>query len=249
MDLLLSRLDDCLGPLAEPVRGHLESLPGGAEAQGALLRLAALLHDAAKPDCARLIGGRLRFFGHEEAGAKAAEAVLRRLRFSREEREAVSEWIRHHLRPGNLAANEAVSDRAVYRFFRDLKGQGIRQLLLCWADHASYLDEPELLSILGWACEDPHAFRPPRAIPEETAKTLRHLQVIAFLLSRWFLEPETVRPKRILDGNDVMKALGLPPGPAVGEILSELEEAQATGRVRTREEALRFVSGRIPPPG
>ena len=44
-------------------------------------------------------------------------------------------------------------------------------------------------------------------------------------------------PKPLLDGREVMALLGLPPGPAVGEAVRFLKEAEAVGDVRTRDEA------------
>ena len=42
----------------------------------------------------------------------------------------------------------------------------------------------------------------------------------------------------LVDGNRLMKNLGLAPGPVVGTILRELSEAQASGTIATVEEAL-----------
>lgn len=246
MDFALADLEAVFGPLGTRVREHLRAL-GAPAGDPAFLKLAALLHDVAKPATARRIEGRLRFFGHDLRGAEMASEILRRLRCSREETRVAALLAEHHLRPGNLAAAGVVSDKAVYRFFRDLGPLGVPQLLLCWADHASYLPPAALRRVLRWAAEDPHAFRAPRRLDADTAKTLRHLQLVAWLLSRWFLAPATARPERLLDGKEVMKALGIPPGPRVGEALALLEEAQAEGRVRTREDALVFLR-RLPPP-
>jgi len=57
-------------------------------------------------------------------------------------------------------------------------------------------------------------------------------------------------PPRLLSGDDVL-ALGVPPGPRVGEILGVVEDARLEGRVRTRDEALvlaRALAGE-PAPG
>jgi poly(A) polymerase len=60
------------------------------------------------------------------------------------------------------------------------------------------------------------------------------------------LAEEEVRPTRLLGGDDLI-ARGYPPGPALGEMLRALEEAQLEGDVRTREDAERFVAERFPP--
>jgi len=135
----------------DPVRLEiLWDTEGRPKTLPALLRLGALLHDVAKPACAKMLDGRLRFFEHEAEGARMAGKIMDRLRCSRDEAGWVSAWIVYHLRPGNLASNRIVSDKAVFRFFRDLGPKGVGLLLLCWADHASYLTPARLASVLRW---------------------------------------------------------------------------------------------------
>lgn len=242
MDFLLANLDRVYPDLAGDIRSHLAARCGGLQSHQALLRLAVLLHDVAKPATARRIGGRLRFFGHEEAGARTAGGILERLRFSREERETVEAAVRHHLRPGNLAANKAVSHRATFRFFRDLGDHGVSLLLLCWADHASYLSVRSLRGVLGKVRDALQAPLPrSRSGGEDVRKSLYHLRVVSLLLDRYFRDRERVLPPRMLDGHAVMKALKLPPGPEIGALLERLREAQAEGKVRTRAEAITFL--------
>jgi poly(A) polymerase len=69
-----------------------------APRQRVVLAYAALLHDIGKPMTARQDGDRLRFNGHAPEGAAAAAAVLSRLRFSSEDRDAVTFCIRNHMR-------------------------------------------------------------------------------------------------------------------------------------------------------
>ena len=42
----------------------------------------------------------------------------------------------------------------------------------------------------------------------------------------------------LLDGNALMQALGLPPGPLVGRLLDAIHEAQGSGEITSRENAL-----------
>ena len=63
------------------------------------LAWSVLLHDVGKPACfSRDETGRIRFFGHEELGAKMAEKILDRLRFSVADRECIVAAIRNHMR-------------------------------------------------------------------------------------------------------------------------------------------------------
>jgi len=54
------------------------------------------------------------------------------------------------------------------------------------------------------------------------------------------LQDEPPAPRRLITGDDLL-ALGLPPGPRIGEILRAVDDARLEGRIRTREEALEFA--------
>lgn len=246
-----ARLDYLLTHLSQLYRGQAKAFWARLSARApadapprALLMLGALLHDVAKPETAKRVDGRLRFFEHDVIGAERAAAVLKRLRFSRSAIDAVEAVVRHHLRPGHLAAGGPVSDKAVYRLFRDLGEDAPALLAVCWADHASYVPEARLQRLLKAATADPSADgrELARLKPEEERKTVRHLQLVSFLLRRGLAPGPGPVPERLLDGSAVMKLLRIPPGPRVGEILEKLREAQATGLLHTREEALAFVS-------
>jgi hypothetical protein len=54
-------------------------------------------------------------------------------------------------------------------------------------------------------------------------------------------EARAIMARSLLDGREVMQALGLGPGPEVGRLLALLREAQAVGAVSTREAALAYL--------
>ena len=59
------------------------------------------------------------------------------------------------------------------------------------------------------------------------------------LLNAYFFKAEeVVKPPRLVDGTQLMRTLGLTPGPRIGELLGAIEEAQAEGRIHSKEEAL-----------
>jgi tRNA nucleotidyltransferase/poly(A) polymerase len=243
-DFLLSHFPKIYPDLARGFDEYLAARASGGVPQRAVLMLAALLHDVAKPETARTVDGRLRFFEHDTLGAVRAGQILRDLRFSREHVDTVSAIVRHHLRPGHLVASGApVTEKAAYRFFRDLGDDAPGLLAVCWADHASYLPEARLRRLLGAACGDPPRADLSRVRPEDSRKTVRHLQLVSHLLRRYFDQDRAPVPKRLLDGVEVMKALKIPPGPRVGDILERLREAQAEGEVRDRAQALAFIAG------
>jgi poly(A) polymerase len=61
------------------------------------LAFAALFHDIGKPKTSAIRKGRLTFYEHSEEGVKIAREIMRRLRFSNEDIEGVSEFVAHHM--------------------------------------------------------------------------------------------------------------------------------------------------------
>jgi poly(A) polymerase/tRNA nucleotidyltransferase (CCA-adding enzyme) len=56
------------------------------------------------------------------------------------------------------------------------------------------------------------------------------------LEAHWGQPPERTRP--LINGNDLMTSLKLQPGKQVGQLLAEIQEAQAAGEISTRKQAL-----------
>jgi poly(A) polymerase len=209
---------------AEPqLRGYLAAELGDGASRLALLKLAALLHDVAKPESRSVEhGGRVRFFGHADAGARTAAEIMARLRFSNEAARLVSTLVAEHLRPRQLAQpGEAPTRRALYRLYRDVGDTLPALLLLALADGASA--------------------RGPALTKEEWRRQVAYMNA---LLVRSVEEEGIVSPPRLLTGNDIMSELGLTQGPIIGRLLAALEEAQAAGEVTDTEGALRFVTER-----
>ena len=61
------------------------------------------------------------------------------------------------------------------------------------------------------------------------------------LLTSYFEQRSTILPDRLIDGHVLMRKLRLKPGPLIGRLLEAVEDAQAEGRVRTRDEAIAFA--------
>ena len=64
---------------------------------------------------------------------------------------------------------------------------------------------------------------------------------------RQLLPPESIHPRPLLSGNDLMAA-GYPPGPQFKEILAALEDAQLEGKINSRSEALQYLATAFPKP-
>ena len=62
------------------------------------------------------------------------------------------------------------------------------------------------------------------------------------LLNFYLSVKDTLKPlPKLLDGNGVMKILNITPSPKLGEIMDALHEAQISGDVTTKEQAVEFV--------
>ncbi len=238
-EFLLGHLARVFPNEAGTIAAHLAARSGPTGSHRAVLILTALLHDVSKAETAKVVDGRLRFFGHDTRGAERAAQMLSQLRFPRQQIRTVSAVIAQHLRPGHLAAGGPVTEKAAYRFFRDLGEEAASLLLVCWADYASYVDEARLTRLLRRAQGRPGEGL--GKVPEDARKTLLHLQVVSLLMRKLFSAAKPAVPLPLLDGREVMKALKLAPGPDVGAALERLREAQAEGAVRTRQEALEFL--------
>lgn len=164
----------------------------------------------------------MRFFGHSEEGAVMATTLMRRLRFSSREIQMVSAMIEAHLRPVQLGQQGSPSKPAVYRFFRDTGDAGIDTLFLSLADH---------LGSVG---------------PRVNREGFRaHVALTSYILQLRFGEEQIVSPTRLIDGDTLMAALGVTPGPLIGELLEVVREAQVMGEVTTPEEALNLARERL----
>ncbi len=206
-------------PWSAMLAQHFEQEVSGGSTRVQLLKLAALLHDIAKPQTRAVAeGGRVRFLGHAIEGASAVASMLERLRFSVREIKLVEALVRHHLRPTQMSQEGLPSRRAIYRYFRDTGEAGIDVLFLSLADHL--------------------ATRGPNL---DTDNWREHARVVEYVLSQHFEQESIVRSPRLVDGHDLIDLLAMKPGPEIGEILEAVREAQAAGELSSREDALSFI--------
>lgn len=161
----------------------------------AKLRLAALLHDIAKPRVRVKVKGEWRFHGHEVASADLAAEIMRRLRFSHDQIREVENLVRHHM----IGYHSGWSDGAVRRLIKRVGKENIGDLLA--------FRRADILA---------HGLQTPDLHP------LRELEQRVKDLKTEHMVMET--SGLAIDGHTVMKKLGLPPGPAVGGILKHLLE-------------------------
>jgi putative nucleotidyltransferase with HDIG domain len=182
--------------------------------RGQALRFGALLHDIAKPQTRGVTAeGRVTFIGHDALGAEVAATVMGRLRTSQRLSLHVAALVANHLRLGFLVHEMPLSRRAIYRYLRACDPVQVDVTLLSVADR---------LATRGSGSE------PAIARHVELAR-----QMVAEALA-W----RAARPAPPVQGNELARALHLSPGPEMGRMLAELEEASFAGEIGSREEAI-----------
>ncbi len=196
-----------------------------------ILRLAALLHDIGKPDTRRLLpGGRVAFHHHEVVGASLARKRLTALRFPASVVSAVSALVGLHLRFHGYAEGEW-TDSAVRRYVRDAGPLLPRLHVLTRAD-----------------CTTRNSRKAERL--EKAYDNLeRRIAVLAAQEELSSLRPD-------LDGNEIMRILGIPPGPLVGKARAHLLELRIEHGPLGHDRAVQELRGwavaegvSVPPPG
>ena len=164
----------------------------------AILRVAALLHDVGKP-ASRAFSDKTSdytFYEHERIGADMTDVVLQRLRFSNDERQRVVHLVRHHL----VCYEPDWTDSAVRRWLRRVTRERVNDLYaLCRADS------------LGKG----------RPVEEELARVEQlRARVESILAAGDALTTKALK----VDGNTLMRELGLKPGKHIGQLLEGLLE-------------------------
>jgi poly(A) polymerase len=183
------------------------------------MKMASLLHDIGKPvtySCEE--EGAIHFYNHPQAGVPLVEQIMRRLCAGTQDRRLAQLVAAHHMRPGQLGQDGPVTLRAIRRYFVDLGPTGIYVALFSLADH---------LATLG---------------PQPTGDAWqRHLRVVRQLLTSYIRERDSILPPRLISPEELMRRLKLEPGPIVGRLLDLISEAQAEGKIHSKEEAVWFA--------
>ena len=178
------------------------------------LRWAALLHDIGKPETKRFQKGNWTFHGHEHVGARMVEDVFRRLKLPLDERmRYVRKLVYMHHRPSDLAGDE-VTDSAVRRLLFDA-GEDLDDLLtLVRADVTS---------------SSPYRRRQHQAAYDRVEEKMQAVEEKDRLAN---FEPP-------LSGDEIMEALGIEEGVAVGIVKENIREAILDGEIPNEHAAAR----------
>ncbi|MFL5896627.1 MAG: HD domain-containing protein [Thermoleophilaceae bacterium] len=202
---------------ARALRAALDEPLGDDLSRGEALRFAALLHDVGKrPTRQTTDSGRVTFIGHDAVGAEMIRKICMRLRTSERLREYIAALTRHHLVLGFLVHERPLSRRDVYRYLKRCSPVEVEVTLLTCADR---------LATRG---------RNADAAIEAHLELARELMAAA-------LEWRSAPPRPLLRGDELARRLDIDPGPDLGRLLSELEEASYAGEVTTKDQAVEYA--------
>ncbi|MFH0805700.1 MAG: HD domain-containing protein [Patescibacteria group bacterium] len=170
------------------------------------VRLAALLHDIAKPQVKVGEGENSTFYNHDFIGAKISIKILQRLKFPKKVIEKIALLVRSHMFVYNV---DEVTEAGVRRLLRRVGKDNINDLI-----------NLRVTDRLGSGV--------PKAIPYK----LRHLEYVIEKVSQ---DPISARMLKI-NGNDLIKLLKIKPGPRLGLLIEALlSEALQDPKINTKQ--------------
>lgn len=176
-------------------------------------RLAALFHDIGKAETREVIDNEVHFYRHEEVGGDIAREIMTRLKYPNDIIDAVVTAVRNHMRLKQSGKHgEVVSDKALRKLKRDLGDHLETTLNVMHSDNISHA----------------YAHNMPNQIPG-IRKRLSTLD-------------QDVKSKSLpINGGDVMKVLGIKPGPIIGQLLTLVDDAWLENPRLTRDQAIDII--------
>lgn len=206
---------------SEKVKAHMDRVDFGGFSRIAHLRLAGFLHDIGKFSTWTIEEdtGRHRFIKHDDVGAKLAKPMLKSMCFSNKQIDYLTLMIKKHMYPTAVVSAPELTDKVMMRFVRKMEDNAIDNILIAQADR---------LSARG---------------PEITDEIVNeNISALNNLLEFYLKAKETLKPlPKLLDGNEVMSILSIKPSPQLGKIMEALQEAQISGDILTKDEAVAFI--------
>ena len=203
--------------LAEPLADELS--------RGDALRFGAILHDVGKPATRKEHGGGfVSFVGHDREGARLVRRACARLKASRALARHLEALTLHHLHLGFLARERPLSRRRLYDYLK--------------------LTEPVAADVTVLTIADRLAARGsgPTASPEMIEGHLELVREVLPAAIAWHREGP---PRPPIAGDELAAALGIAPGPRLGDLLAQIEAAVFTGEVATAADAVELASNTL----
>jgi poly(A) polymerase len=181
------------------------------------LRVAALLHDIAKPVTKRFTkSAGWTFHGHDAVGIKFVSKIFRYMRWPHDPLDYVQKMVRLHHRPIPLSKDE-ISDSAIRRLMFDA-GEDLQDLMsLCKADVTS-------------------------KNPKKVSRIMNNFNLVEAKIAEVGEKDQLAKWRPPVSGEDIMELLQLPEGKTVGIIKKRMENAVIDGLIPyDRDSALDYI--------
>lgn len=161
-------------------------------------RLAAVFHDVAKPQTKTISpDGIVHFINHEDVGADVAQKAMSRLRYPNEMIRSVSNMVKHHMKLKFTGPDGSKASDKTLRKFRNEIGDDFESMMnLMHADNISHAT----------------SYSMPNQI-----EILRHRMENLNI-------PTSQKSQLPINGNDIIKTLGIKPGPIIKKLLIAVQD-------------------------
>ncbi len=218
---IVKQIQEIYEKSSQKIKKHLEKIDFGGATRLSHLKLAGFLHDAGKPETWEIEEEtqRHRFIKHDDIGSKICKKLLKTAKFSKKQIDYITKMIKYHIYPSHVVASPEINEKIYMRFIRKMENEVIDIIILAIADR---------LSARGIEITD--------EIVEKNISELKSL------LNFYLKIKDSLKPlPKLLSGEEIMKMLDLKPSKELGNIIKLLKEAQLSGEVTTKEEAVKFI--------
>ncbi|MBJ7347255.1 MAG: HD domain-containing protein [Thermoleophilaceae bacterium] len=218
---LETNLAEVFGAEADAIASQLDQPLADDLTRGQALRFAALLHDIAKPQTRTVHeNGRIGFPAHDREGVRMVHAICKRLHTSEKFSRYIEALTLNHLHLGYLVDSK-LDRHAIYRYLSTCQPVEVEVGVLSVADR---------MATNGRKAE--------AAIPAHLA--------VAHQINQEALAWRAARDDEpLIRGGELAAALGIEPGPQLGELLGRIDEARFVGQLTTAQSAIDFARTQV----
>jgi len=145
---------------------------------------------------------------------------LKSAKFSKKQIDYVAKMIKFHIYPSHVVCAPDLTEKIYMRFIRKMKDDVIDIITLAMADRFSA-----------------------RGIEITEEIVNKNIGALTELLNFYISVKDDLKPlPKLLSGEQIMELLNLTPSKELGMVIKSLHEAQISGDVTTKEEAIEFVT-------
>lgn len=144
--------------------------------------------------------------------------ITQRFKLGNQANRILRKLVKYHAQALRLFQQEKMNIRVYFRFFRDFGPEGLDMLVISWADFIANV---------------PERF--------ESSLDLKLRKLIYSLTNYYFKDYILTSPQPLLSGRDIIARFDLKEGKIIGDLLSQVAEAEAEGLISSRKEALLYI--------